>query len=63
MDAADLKFFDNTFDVVYAPYLISVVPNPVRWRRRCGACAVRAAASSSSVISSARTRSSPESSD
>jgi phosphatidylethanolamine/phosphatidyl-N-methylethanolamine N-methyltransferase len=30
MDAADLKFFDNTFDVVYAPYLISVVPDPVR---------------------------------
>jgi phosphatidylethanolamine/phosphatidyl-N-methylethanolamine N-methyltransferase len=30
MDAADLKFFDNTFDIVYAPYLISVVPDPVR---------------------------------
>jgi phosphatidylethanolamine/phosphatidyl-N-methylethanolamine N-methyltransferase len=29
MDAADLKFADNTFDVVYAPYLISVVPDPV----------------------------------
>src|SRR5262245_62874279 len=26
MDAADLKFSDNTFDIVYAPYLISVVP-------------------------------------
>jgi phosphatidylethanolamine/phosphatidyl-N-methylethanolamine N-methyltransferase len=29
MDAADVKFGDNTFDVVYAPYLISVVPDPV----------------------------------
>jgi phosphatidylethanolamine/phosphatidyl-N-methylethanolamine N-methyltransferase len=30
MDGADLKFADNTFDVVYAPYLISVVPDPVK---------------------------------
>jgi len=30
MDAADLKFADNSFDIVYAPYLISVVPDPVR---------------------------------
>jgi len=29
MDAADLKFRDATFDIVYAPYLISVVPDPV----------------------------------
>jgi phosphatidylethanolamine/phosphatidyl-N-methylethanolamine N-methyltransferase len=29
MDAADMKFADNTFDIVYAPYLISVVPDPV----------------------------------
>jgi phosphatidylethanolamine/phosphatidyl-N-methylethanolamine N-methyltransferase len=29
MDAADLKFPDATFDIVYAPYLISVVPEPV----------------------------------
>ncbi len=29
MDAADLKFADETFDIVYAPYLISVVPDPV----------------------------------
>jgi phosphatidylethanolamine/phosphatidyl-N-methylethanolamine N-methyltransferase len=29
MDAADLKFGDNTFDIVYAPYVISVVPDPV----------------------------------
>jgi phosphatidylethanolamine/phosphatidyl-N-methylethanolamine N-methyltransferase len=28
MDAADLRFPDNTFDVVYAPYVISVVPDP-----------------------------------
>jgi phosphatidylethanolamine/phosphatidyl-N-methylethanolamine N-methyltransferase len=30
MDAADLKFEDSTFDIVYAPYLISVVPDPVK---------------------------------
>jgi phosphatidylethanolamine/phosphatidyl-N-methylethanolamine N-methyltransferase len=30
MDAADLKFADDAFDIVYAPYLISVVPDPVR---------------------------------
>jgi phosphatidylethanolamine/phosphatidyl-N-methylethanolamine N-methyltransferase len=30
MDAADLKFPDNSFDIVYAPYLISVVPDPVQ---------------------------------
>jgi phosphatidylethanolamine/phosphatidyl-N-methylethanolamine N-methyltransferase len=30
MDAADLRFADNAFDIVYAPYLISVVPDPVR---------------------------------
>jgi phosphatidylethanolamine/phosphatidyl-N-methylethanolamine N-methyltransferase len=30
MDAADLRFADNSFDIVYAPYLISVVPDPVR---------------------------------
>ena len=30
MDAADLKFADNSFDIVYAPYLISVVPDPVK---------------------------------
>src|SRR5258708_2526002 len=29
MDAANLKFPDGTFDVVYAPYVISVVPDPV----------------------------------
>ena len=29
MDAADLKFTDDSFDIVYAPYLISVVPDPV----------------------------------
>ena len=29
MDAADIKFADSTFDIVYAPYLISVVPDPV----------------------------------
>jgi phosphatidylethanolamine/phosphatidyl-N-methylethanolamine N-methyltransferase len=30
MDAADLKFPDDSFDIVYAPYLISVVPDPVK---------------------------------
>ena len=29
MDAADLRFPDNSFDVVYAPYVISVVPDPI----------------------------------
>lgn len=29
MDAANLKFADNTFDIVYAPYVISVVPDPL----------------------------------
>jgi phosphatidylethanolamine/phosphatidyl-N-methylethanolamine N-methyltransferase len=29
MDAADLKFADGTFDIVYAPYVMSVVPDPV----------------------------------
>jgi len=33
MDAADLKFADDSFDIVYAPYLISVVPDPVRVAR------------------------------
>jgi len=29
MDAATLKFANDSFDIVYAPYLISVVPDPV----------------------------------
>jgi phosphatidylethanolamine/phosphatidyl-N-methylethanolamine N-methyltransferase len=29
MDAANLRFADDTFDIVYAPYVISVVPDPV----------------------------------
>lgn len=29
MDATDLRFPDASFDVVYAPYVISVVPDPV----------------------------------
>ncbi len=33
MDAQDLKFEDNSFDIVYAPYLISVVPDPVKVAR------------------------------
>jgi phosphatidylethanolamine/phosphatidyl-N-methylethanolamine N-methyltransferase len=33
MDAADLKFTDDSFDIVYAPYLISVVPDPVKVAR------------------------------
>jgi phosphatidylethanolamine/phosphatidyl-N-methylethanolamine N-methyltransferase len=30
MDASDLQFADESFDIVYAPYLISVVPDPVQ---------------------------------
>jgi phosphatidylethanolamine/phosphatidyl-N-methylethanolamine N-methyltransferase len=33
MDAAALTFADDSFDVVYAPYLISVVPDPVQVAR------------------------------
>lgn len=33
MDAAALKFPEESFDIVYAPYLISVVPDPVRVAR------------------------------
>ena len=36
MDAADLKFADGTFDIVYAPYVISVVPDPVAVAREMG---------------------------
>ncbi len=30
MDAAKMTFPDNSFDIVYAPYLVSVVPDPVK---------------------------------
>jgi phosphatidylethanolamine/phosphatidyl-N-methylethanolamine N-methyltransferase len=30
MDAGDMKIADNSFDIVYAPYVISVVPDPVK---------------------------------
>jgi phosphatidylethanolamine/phosphatidyl-N-methylethanolamine N-methyltransferase len=30
MDAAKLTFADDAFDIVYAPYLVSVVPDPVQ---------------------------------
>lgn len=30
MDAAALSFADDSFDIVYAPYVMSVVPDPVR---------------------------------
>ena len=33
MDAAETTFADDTFDIVYAPYLISVVPDPVKVAR------------------------------
>ena len=33
MDATQLKFADSSFDVVYAPYVISVVPEPVKVAR------------------------------
>jgi len=29
MDGANMKFADDSFDIVYAPYVISVVPDPV----------------------------------
>ncbi len=29
MDGANLRFADESFDVVYAPYLMSVVPDPI----------------------------------
>jgi phosphatidylethanolamine/phosphatidyl-N-methylethanolamine N-methyltransferase len=29
MDAADLRFADDSFDIVYAPYVISVVADPI----------------------------------
>jgi phosphatidylethanolamine/phosphatidyl-N-methylethanolamine N-methyltransferase len=33
MDAAAMTFPDHSFDVVYAPYVISVVPDPVKVAR------------------------------
>lgn len=36
MDAADLKFPDDSFDIVYAPYLISVVPDPIKVAQEMG---------------------------
>jgi len=33
MDAARLTFPDDSFDIVYAPYLVSVVPDPVQVAR------------------------------
>ncbi len=33
MDAASMTFADDAFDIVYAPYLISVVPDPVQVAR------------------------------
>ena len=33
MDAAKMTFPDNSFDIVYAPYLVSVVPDPVQVAR------------------------------
>lgn len=39
MDGGDLKFPDNSFDIVYAPYVISVVPDPVKVAREmCRVC-------------------------
>jgi phosphatidylethanolamine/phosphatidyl-N-methylethanolamine N-methyltransferase len=39
MDAAEMKFADDTFDIVYAPYVISVVPDPVAVAREmCRVC-------------------------
>jgi phosphatidylethanolamine/phosphatidyl-N-methylethanolamine N-methyltransferase len=33
MDAARLTFADDSFDIVYAPYLVSVVPDPIQVAR------------------------------
>src|SRR5262249_11400779 len=33
MDAQELRFADDAFDIVYAPYVMSVVPDPVRVAR------------------------------
>ena len=33
MDAGSLTFGDDSFDIVYAPYLVSVVPDPVKVAR------------------------------
>jgi len=30
MDAANLTFANDSFDIVYAPYLVSVVPDPIK---------------------------------
>jgi phosphatidylethanolamine/phosphatidyl-N-methylethanolamine N-methyltransferase len=39
MDAADLKFGDATFDIVYAPYVMSVTPDPIAVAREmCRVC-------------------------
>src|SRR5438128_1574914 len=39
MDAANLKFADDCFEIVYAPYVISVVPDPVAvTREMCRVC-------------------------
>lgn len=39
MDAANMKFADDAFDIVYAPYVISVVPDPVAvTREMCRVC-------------------------
>jgi phosphatidylethanolamine/phosphatidyl-N-methylethanolamine N-methyltransferase len=33
MDAAELAFADSRFDAIYAPYVLNVVPDPVRVAR------------------------------
>lgn len=33
MDASALNFADDSFDIVYAPYLVSVVPDPIQVAR------------------------------
>ena len=36
MDAANLRFADGIFDIVYAPYVMSVVPDPITVAREMG---------------------------
>ena len=47
MDATEIKFPDNSFDIVYAPYFINCVPDPIAVTQRCGACAAPMGGSSS----------------
>ena len=57
MDATHLDFPDNSFDIVYAPYFISCVPDPIAVTREMRRVCRRAGASCSSTTFSATDRS------